>query len=149
MGKFDQFNYWRNGVIKNKSIKKVPNGGTEKLVYYQILNGEFDESPFWKMSEMELEKLQEEIIIWRQNNRRASEEAFEDWVMNRRKVYNKKIQKQREEHQRFEEQCLRNLEKALNKAFKFEVSPIDIEAFEGSLTELYFAYKYHLKNFIP
>lgn len=139
----NRFTYWRNNVLISdvKPIKKIPKGGTEHLVYYKILNHEFDESPYWQMSLDESQKFEQEKINWLQSNPRASKVAYEDWEMGRRRVYNKKIFKLKEEHQRLELKRLTELEKELNNAFGFDYSPINFETFEGSLEELYFEYK--------
>jgi len=138
----NRFTYWKNGVlIGKKSITKVPKGGTEKLVYYQILNGEFDESPYWKIALEEEAKFEGEIVMWKEGNKRASKEAFEDWKMNRRKVYNKKIQKLREEHQKYEVDRLFKLKKRMNHDFPSVLNSVDFDSFEGNLVELYFECK--------
>lgn len=134
MGKFDQFNYWRNGVTITKTpIKKIPYGGTEHLLFYQIHNGEFDESPYWKMSEDELLKFDLEIVEWKERNPRSNKLAFEDWHLNRRKVYNKKIQKLREEHQKYEVSRLQKFKDRIEQTFS---SLKNIEM-EGTMLEIY------------
>ena len=136
---FNQFTYWRNDVLisDTKPVKKVPKGGTEKLVYYKILNGEYDESPYWNMSLDCIEQLKNEVLDWKQKNSRACSDAFDDWYCNRRKVYNKKIIKLREEHQRLELKRLVELEHQFNKDFGFDTFPIDLGSFDGNLQDLY------------
>ena len=139
----NRFTYWRNNVLISdvKPIKKVPKGGTEHLIYYKILNHEFDESPYWMMAIDENQKFEQEKNNWMQSNLRASKIAYEDWESGRRRVYNKKIFKLKEEHQRLELKRLSELERELNHAFGFDHSPINFDTFEGTLEEMYFEYK--------
>lgn len=139
----NRFTYWRNNVLISdiKPIKKVPKGGTEHLIYYKILNHEFDESPYWLMAIDERQNFEQEKINWLKSNPRSSKIAYEDWESGRRRVYNKKIFKLKEEHQRLELKRLSELEKELNNAFGFNHSPINFETFDGTLEEMYFEYK--------
>ena len=139
----NQFTYWRNNVLVSdvKPLKKVPKGGTEHLIYYKILNHEFDESPYWKMADDEVKKFELEQREWKERNQRSSSESYQDWYCSRRRVYNKKIFKLRDEHHRLELKRLTDLEKELNHAFGFDRSPIDIATFEGSMEDLYFEIK--------
>lgn len=138
----NRFTYWKRGKNLTKSkIKKIPSGGTEKLIYYKILNGEFDESPYWKMALEHEQTFKNEKVQWKTDNKGTSKEAYQEWEMNRRKTWNKQIFKLKESHYENEIKLLRKLEQELNNAFGFSHSPVDFETFEGSMVELYEEYK--------
>jgi len=59
MAKFNPYTWWKRGVKINPPTKKKPKGATEPLIWYQILNGDFKESPFWEMSN-------QEFVYWKQ-----------------------------------------------------------------------------------
>lgn len=150
MGKFSQFTYWKRGVnLTKKKLKVKPHGGTEHLIYYKILNGEFDESPYWKMVEENQRQFNLEKRDWKLKNKGASKMAFEEWERERRKVWNKQNFKLQEAHQKYELETLHKLEIELNKAFEFKTTPIKFETFEGSMEDIYWAYKNELMKFIP
>lgn len=141
MGKFDQFNYWRKGINLHKNKLKVkPHGGSEYLVYYKILNGEFDESPYWKMVEENRHQFDLEKQDWKLRNKGASNLAFEEWERERRKVWNKQNFKLQEAHHEYELKTLHTLDMELQKTFGFK---IPIETFDGSMEELYWKYKHN------
>ena len=143
MGKFSQFHYWKNGVfVGKKGINKLPRNAKEKLSFYQIQNGDYDESPYWKMSLDEEQNLKDEISNWKSTNYRASEDAFQHWFIHRRRVYNKKIQKLREAHQDYEISRLDKLKKQLILDFGKDVFEIVLENnLNETLTDFYYSYK--------
>lgn len=141
MAKFNQFTYWKQGVnLTKKKLKVKPQGGKEHLIYYKILNGEFDESPYWKMVEKNQQQFEQEKIDWKNKNKGASKIAFDEWERERRKMWNKQNFKLQEAHQKYELETLHKLEFELSKAFGFKLV---IEDFSGTLEELYWKYKYN------
>lgn len=140
---FSQFTYWRNDVfVSDKTpIKKIPKGGTEKLIFYKIQNGEYNESPYWSMSLKCISDLNSEVTQWREKNPRVSEEAFDDWYCQRRRVYNKKIMKLQEEHQRLELKRLNELQLQFMKDFKLDEFPVNLDEYDGTLNDLYYTIK--------
>lgn len=134
--------------VKKETLKKLPPNATEKLVYYQILNGDFDYPVEWDESNLELKKLDREIITWRKVNPRSHKLAFEDWYVVRRRIYNQRAERLREKHQVEENKIINKLERRLNDDFGFDYSPVDIASFEGTMVDLYFAYKKIVQEFI-
>ena len=141
MGKFSQFTYWKSGVNIGRKKVKLPKDATEYLVYYQILNGEYDESPYWKMSIDEFEKLEGECLNWKLENNRSSSDAYDHWYIHRRRVYNKKIQKLREAHQNYEESRLKSLKVQLIKDFGYDIFDDLMDNHDGDLIQFYYDYK--------
>lgn len=147
---FNQFNYWRKGQTTSKpKLKKVPFGENEHLILYRIRNGEFNESPYLQMVEENNQLFKHEQVEWKQKNKLASKEAFEDWFIVRRAKWNKENRKLAEAHCQHELKLLHELELELNRAFKFDVSPFDFQTFEGSMEDLYWAYKNEISKLIP
>ena len=86
---------------------------------------------------------------WKERNPRASKHSYEDWKMVRRNKWNKEIFKLKEAHQEYELKTINNLIQELNHAFGFVNCPINLEMFEGTLEDLYWAYKKEIQKLIP
>ena len=150
MKKFNQFTYWKRGVnLGKKKLKVKPKDGKEHLIYYQIRNGDWDESPYWKMANENSQKFDLEKREWKERNPRVSKQSYEDWEMVRRNKWNKEIFKLKEAHQEYELKTINNLIQELNHAFGFVNCPINLEMFEGTLEDLYWAYKKEIQKLIP
>lgn len=134
--------------VKKETLKRLPPNATEKLVYYQILNGDFNEPTYWNNAETEFGKLEREVVMWKKENPRSHKLAFEDWYVVRRRIYNQRAERLREKHQVEENKILNKLQKRLNDDFGFDYSPVDITSFEGTMVDLYFAYKKIVQEFI-
>jgi hypothetical protein len=141
MAKFNPYTWWKRGVKVNPPTKKKPKGATEPLVWYQILNGDFKESPFWEMSNQEFVYWKKEVDEYKAKNSRISESSARDFSNARWKVYHKRIEKLREEHLKHETNRISLLKEGLIKAFEIDIWEEIIEKCEGDETKLYNEYK--------
>ena len=134
--------------IQKQTLKKLPPNANEKLVYYQILNGDFDVPGYWDDANQEMLKLEREVITWRKENSRSHKLAFEDWYVVRRRIYNQRAERLREKHQVEENKIINKLVRRLNDDFGMFYTPLDIANFQGNMVDLYFAYKTQIQEFI-
>jgi hypothetical protein len=141
MEKFNPYTWWKRGVKVNPPTKKKPKGATEPLIWYQILNGDFKESPYWEMSNQEFVYWKREVDEYKSKNSRISESSAQDFSNARWKVYHKRIEKLREEHLKHETNRISLLKEGLIKAFNIDIWEEIIEKCDGDETKLYNEYK--------
>lgn len=138
MGRFD---YWKRGKrVRSLSIK-VPTKTNKPLVYFQILKGCFDESPYWNQAYEERSLLLKEIEKYRVQNPHADEQSVYLCMANRRAIYNRRIRKLEEAHIDYEVGRLQALREGLNKAFKQDIWDEVIAECNGGIMDLYNLYE--------
>lgn len=138
MGRFD---YWKRGRrVRSLSIK-VPKNSNKPLVYFQIIKGCFDESPYWDQALQEETAYQAEVLKYRAENPKADEESVMLCMQPRRATYTKRIRKLKEAHIDYEDTRLAALKRGLIAAFKVDHWELALEECEGGPKELYHTYE--------
>lgn len=122
-------------------LRKAPKGSSEPLVWYQILHGDFKLSPYWEMSNKEIEYWKKEVEDYRKKNPRVSEKSVEEFSDSRWRMYHKRIEKLRESHLQYEVTRLGMLKEGLIKAFGIDIWEEIVEKCDGDETKLYKLYK--------
>jgi hypothetical protein len=141
MAKFNPYTWWKRGVTVNPLLKKKPKGSTEPLIWHQILNGDFKESPYWKMANQELVYWKKEVEDYKAKNPRITDRSVQDFANLRWKVYHKRIEKLKEEHLKYETNRISLLKEGLIKAFDIDIWEEMVEKCDGDETKLYNEYK--------
>ena len=122
-------------------LRKVPKGSSEPLVWYQILNGDFQYSPYWEMSKKEVDYWKKEVDDYRKKNQRISEKSVQDFADSRWRMYHKRIEKLKESHLQYETSRLHLLKEGLIQAFGVDIWDEVVEKCDGDETKLYNLYK--------
>lgn len=122
-------------------LRKVPKGSSEPLVWYQILNGDFQYSPYWEMSKKEVDYWKKEVDDYRKKNPRVSEKSIQDFADSRWRMYHKRIEKLKESHLQYETSRLHLLKEGLIQAFGVDIWDEVVEKCDGDETKLYNLYK--------
>lgn len=130
----NQFNYWTRGYYPPK-LSKV--GRNENELWRRLYNGDFAESKYWRLSNLESRYLEEDIRKWRKKNPRASKESEDLYRVSRRKNYNVRREKLREAHQEYEIKRLSLLKKLFIKTFGEQLYQETILNFGGNERELF------------
>lgn len=117
----NKFNYWKRGTKVRGLNIKVPANSTKPLVYFQIVKGCFDESPYWQQANTERSLFQNEVERYRKENPYANNQSVYECTAPRRAVYNRRIRKLEEAHIDYEESRLGALRLGLNRAFKLDI----------------------------
>lgn len=138
---FSQFTYWKRGTNLRQPLKKVPKGSDQPLVYHQLKNGDFDPSPYLKMSFKEEKLLQKEIEDWKKKNPNTSYETYYEWYSKRRAIYSRRITKLRDEHWRYDQERIKLFKKGLQDAFLLDLWDECLEECDGDVNDFYNLYK--------
>jgi hypothetical protein len=141
MGKFDMFNWWKRGVTVTSPIKKIPKGSGHPLVWHQIMHGDFRPSPYWEMSNLEIDLFNKEIEDYKKKKPYSSKEAIEEWSRSRWSTYHKRIEKLKEAHIEYEQKRISLLKKGLLEAFDVDIWEESLRECQGDEMDLYEIYK--------
>lgn len=141
MPKFDPYSWWKRGVRVTTPIKKAPKYSADPLVWHQIQHGDFRPSPYWEMSNKEVDLWKSEIKTYKEKNPRVSEDSIRDFSETRWKMYQKRIEKLRIDHITYEASRLELLKEGLISAFGVDIWENVLLKCDGDETKLYNLYK--------
>lgn len=137
---WSRFTYWMRGETVKPPLKKVPKGSNKPLVYHQMMNGDFDPSPYLLMVEEEDKRLEKEVSAWKKKNNGYSKELFDEWYRGRKAVYNTRKFKLEKEHWEYDRSRMELFKKGLRDAFLLDLWDQILEKSSGDVKEFYDLY---------
>lgn len=144
---FSPFTYWQRGKQVNAFKNSKPKSYQGSLVQYQIEQGCYEESHYWEMAKEEEEMFRQEVEDFKKANPNADEHDVRERMMSRKRQYDLRIAKLREEHLNYEDSRLAKLREGLaNHYGGVDVWDEALELCDGGPQELFEVYGLIVRN---
>lgn len=143
---FSPFTYYQRGRPVTAFKNSKPKSYQGPLVKYQIEQGCYEESHYWEMAKEEEEMFRKEVEEFKKENPNADEHDVRERLISRKRQYDLRISKLKEEHLNYETSRLAKLREGLINHYCIDVWEEALELCDGGAKELFDVYGLIVRN---